>query len=40
VQVLTEAVLHVTGGAMRDDATVLIVDWYGSREALAQRPTT
>jgi serine phosphatase RsbU (regulator of sigma subunit) len=40
VQVLTGAVLQVTGGAMRDDATVLIVDWYGSREALAQRPTT
>ena len=40
VQVLTEAVLHVTGGAMRDDATVLIVDWYGSRESLAHRPTT
>jgi len=29
VQVLTGAVLHVTGGAVRDDATVLIVDWYG-----------
>jgi serine phosphatase RsbU (regulator of sigma subunit) len=29
VQVLTAAVLHVTGGAVRDDATVLIVDWYG-----------
>lgn len=30
VQVLTSAVLHVTGGAVRDDATVLLVDWYGS----------
>jgi len=30
VQVLTRAVLHVTGGAVRDDATVLIVDWYGN----------
>lgn len=40
VQVLTGAVLQVTGGAMRDDATVLIVDWYGNREALAHRPTT
>lgn len=29
VQVLTAAVLHVTGGAVRDDATVLIIDWYG-----------
>lgn len=29
VQALTRAVLHVTGGAVRDDATVLIVDWYG-----------
>ena len=29
VQVLTEAVLHVTGGSVRDDATVLIIDWYG-----------
>ena len=35
VQVLTGAVLQVTGGALRDDATVLIVDWYGSREAPA-----
>ncbi|WP_200942002.1 PP2C family protein-serine/threonine phosphatase [Angustibacter sp. Root456] len=31
VQVLTGAVLHVTGGAVRDDATVLIVDWYGDQ---------
>ena len=29
VQVLTGAVLHVTGGAVRDDATVLVVDWHG-----------
>ncbi len=32
VQVLTGAVLHVTGGAVRDDATVLIVDWYGQHD--------
>ncbi len=39
VQVLTGAVLHVTGGAVRDDATVLIVDWYGNSRALpARRP--
>ena len=30
-QVLTSAVLHVTGGAVRDDATVVVVDWYGNR---------
>lgn len=29
VQVLTAAVLHVSGGAVRDDATVLIIDWRG-----------
>ena len=29
VQTLTSAVLHVSGGAVRDDATVLVVDWYG-----------
>ena len=29
VQVLTTAVLNVSGGAVRDDATVLIVDWRG-----------
>ena len=28
-QALTSAVLEVTGGAVRDDATVLILDWYG-----------
>ena len=37
VQVLTGAVLHVTGGAVRDDATVLIVDWYGSSRILPTR---
>ena len=30
-QVLTRAVLDVTGGAVRDDATILMVDWYGAR---------
>jgi hypothetical protein len=29
VQVLTGAVLAVTSGAVRDDATVLVIDWYG-----------
>jgi len=39
VKVLTDAVLHVTGGAMRDDATVLIIDWYGdSRGVLTRLP--
>lgn len=38
VQVLTGAVLHVTGGAVRDDATVLIVDWYGTTGAVPTRP--
>lgn len=28
-QVLTRAVLDVTDGAVRDDATVLVLDWYG-----------
>lgn len=28
-QALTNAVLAVTGGAVRDDATVLLFDWYG-----------
>ncbi|MDQ3344412.1 MAG: serine/threonine-protein phosphatase, partial [Actinomycetota bacterium] len=37
VQVLTGAVLHVTGGAVRDDATVLIVDWYGNSRTLPAR---
>ena len=40
VQVLTSAVLRVTGGSIRDDATVLIVDWNGSsRRPTAPRPT-
>lgn len=39
VQVLTRAVLHVTGGAVRDDATVLVIDWYGSSRALPGRPS-
>ncbi len=30
VQVLTRAVLRVTGGAVRDDATVVVIDWYGT----------
>lgn len=41
VQVLTGAVLQVTGGAVRDDATVMIVDWYGDARhpgPLAPRP--
>lgn len=38
VQVLTSAVLHVTGGAVRDDATVLIIDWYGNSRSLPARP--
>ena len=29
VQVLTRAVLDVTGGAVRDDATMVIVHWLG-----------
>lgn len=33
-QVLTSAVLRVTGGTVRDDATVLIVDWYGDSRPL------
>ena len=33
VQVLTGAVLHVTGGSVRDDATVMIVDWHGPQRA-------
>lgn len=28
-QILTRAVLDVTAGAIRDDATVLVLDWYG-----------
>lgn len=40
VKVLTAAVLKVTGGAMRDDATVLIIDWFGGSRGLpTRRPT-
>lgn len=40
VQVLTGAVLRVTGGAVRDDATVLVIDWYGAaRAGSAHGPT-
>jgi len=28
-QILTRAVLDVTAGAVRDDATVMVLDWYG-----------
>lgn len=34
-QVLTRAVLDVSAGAVRDDATVMVLDWYGPR-----RPTS
>ena len=37
VQVLTRAVLNVPGGAVRDDATVLVVDWHGSSPVLPTR---
>ena len=37
VPVLTDAVLHVTGGAVRDDATALVVDWRGSAPGPAVR---
>lgn len=30
-QALTAAVLNVCGGAIRDDATVLLLDWYGTQ---------
>lgn len=30
-QVLTRAVLDVSAGAVRDDATVMVLDWYGPR---------
>jgi serine phosphatase RsbU (regulator of sigma subunit) len=33
VQRLTRAVLRVTGGRLRDDATVLCLDWYGGPPA-------
>ena len=32
-QSLTRAVLDVSGGAVRDDATVMVVDWYGPGDA-------
>ncbi len=34
-QILTHAVLDVTDGAVRDDATVLVLDWYGTPQAVA-----
>ena len=34
-QALTRAVLEVSAGAVRDDATVMVLDWYGP-----QRPTS
>lgn len=34
-QVLTRAVLNVTGGAVRDDATILMLDWYGAERTSA-----
>ena len=40
VQVLTRAVLDVAGGAVRDDATVLIVDWHGSSASSPTRLPT
>lgn len=37
-QALTRAVLEVTAGAVRDDATVLVLDWNGpERTAPSQR---
>lgn len=32
-QVLTRAVMEVSAGAVRDDATVLVFDWYGPQSA-------
>jgi hypothetical protein len=29
VRELADNVLHVTGGNLQDDATVLCIDWYG-----------
>ena len=37
-QTLTRAVLDVSGGAVRDDATVMVVDWFGTGDA-APHPT-
>lgn len=34
-QILTHAVLEVTDGAVRDDATVLVLDWYGTLQEVA-----
>lgn len=31
VQALTQAVVQACGGVLRDDATVLCVDWHGGR---------
>ena len=31
VQELGAAVLHATGGDLRDDATMVCLDWYGGR---------
>lgn len=38
-QVLTRAVLNVTGGAVRDDATILMLDWYGAGRTSAGLPS-
>ena len=40
VLVLTDAVLHVTGGTVRDDATVFVIDWYGGPPAPASTGTS
>jgi hypothetical protein len=37
VQKLTQTVVECCGGNLRDDATVLCFDWYGSRAA--RRPS-
>jgi serine phosphatase RsbU (regulator of sigma subunit) len=39
VHALTSAVVHAAGGLLRDDATVLCVDWYGPRHARRSAPT-
>lgn len=39
VQMLTRAVMNVTGGSVRDDATVLIIDWYGRSPSASAQPT-
>ena len=38
-QILTHAVLDVTEGAVRDDATVVILDWYGPSPVPEQAPS-